>query len=88
MSRMVRNLVGVKEEEGVDMKRYVRRCTSVPSPADEAGFHVYGSIACPNGARSSPPISAGISHPPYIVGIRPCPPLVSHAHGGRPRRQI
>lgn len=24
MGRMVRNLVGVKEEEGVDMKRYVR----------------------------------------------------------------
>ena len=30
MGRMMRNVVGVKEEEGVDMKRYVSLCGFSP----------------------------------------------------------
>jgi len=62
MGRMVRNLVGVKQDEGVDMKRYVG--IVVPMRKE-----VLIPAARPNNPRPSASIPPAFIHPSDVVGV-------------------
>lgn len=79
MGRMVRNLVGVKDEgKGADMKRYV---------SDGRGYDLI-KAARPDRLGSSAPLTSADIDTSNTVGIRSRPPLVPYAVRGHSGGQV
>jgi hypothetical protein len=81
MSRMLRNLVGVKRAVGdADLKKYVSIFDGLPGVSFA---HLAYLTACPNALRSSPPFTYLASYSADSMGIRSVASSVSHAHSSK-----